>query len=152
VRGLGALRDGVAGPFTAAAAAVAAFGVLVLLLALQLPSSVYLTGRAVEGVNDGGLIYYQVDGSEYTLDAVGDPPASPEPATVYVARDDPSQALADRPGRWLDLGFVGAPFATALVLLVWGQARRVRRRRRQEPLVPLSWFVHRPGPGSPGGP
>lgn len=138
---LRSLTSGRARPWTATALALVVVGVLAVLVELQSPSLTYWTGRRVPGVNDGGIVFYRVDGRQYTVDATRTPPA-PEPVTVFVSRDDPSAALVDAPTRWVDLVGVAGWFAGALVLLVVGQ---VRRRRPYAPLP--AWRGDRAPPG-----
>ena len=129
--------QGGARPFTLAAVLLAVFGLLVLLVELQDPdASLYWTGRQVQGVNDGGIVYYHVDGKQYTVNVDGsNGPSTPEPTTVFVDRSDPFTALPDRFTRWIDYGFVAVWFVGAAALLLLGQHRR-RRRLRTRATVP----------------
>ena len=98
------------------------------------PSQVLLTGIRVQGYAQGGLAYYTYRGATYSID---DPwqaatYTAPEPVTVYLSRDDPtdsSQARLDGPTRWIDAFLVFSWFAGALVLAPVGYLRRRSRRR-----------------------
>jgi hypothetical protein len=112
------------GPYRNAALVLLVLGVLCLLVELQSPSLIFWTGERVQGTNDGGLVYYTVDGQERTLDAGGDPPSRPVPVAVYA---DPADASRDRvsgPAKWFDAAFVTVPFAAAGVLVLVGVVRR----------------------------
>jgi len=130
------LVQGGARPFTAIAVSFAIFGCLMLLVQLVAPStSLYWTGRPVQGVNDGGIVYYHVHGQEYTGDVPDSSgPGSPEPPTAFVDRNDPSTALPDRWTRWLDYSLVAVWFVAAPILVLLGQRRRRRRQPNQRDL------------------
>ncbi len=115
-------------PFAVAAIVFLVFGLLGVLVELQSPSLVYWTGEHTTGTNNGGLIYYSVDGQHYTIDAPGPPPAQPVPAEVFFKGNDPSQALPDKPVRWFDATVVLSPFvAAAASLTIWARRRAKAR-------------------------
>ncbi len=110
----------VSGRVLGVAMALLVMGVLSLLVEVQSPSWVLLSGNRVEGYSQGGLAYYTVGGTDYTLDnpaqRAGD--TTRIPTTVFVDRNDPTRARLDGPARWFDLVFVlGWPLAAVLVLL-----------------------------------
>ncbi|MGH3425246.1 MAG: DUF3592 domain-containing protein [Nocardioidaceae bacterium] len=129
------VRAGVAGwlahPSSKVAIALVCAGVLVLLLLAQLPERLYWTGDAVQGVNNGGIVYYQVDGREWTVNDPGPVPAQDTPVTVYVDPDEPSHALLQGPGRWIDGVFVLVWFVAAALLVALAASRRAVGRRRR---------------------
>ena len=112
-----------------AALALVIAGVLFLLVEAQSASKLYWTGRAVAGTNSGGIVFYDVKGVQYTVDAPGPAPKTDEPVTVYVDPSDPSHALIDRPTRWIDAGTVLVWFVAAAVCLGAGVVRQVRQDR-----------------------
>lgn len=136
-------------PYRFGAALFLVVGVLCLLVEVQSPSLVYWTGERVQGTNEGGIIYYTVDGDNRTLNDPREPPPHPVPVTVYA---DPDDASRDRPAglaRAVDAVFVLGPFVVAGGVTALGVVRRRRIRRRAAaagPLPPL-----RPGraDGSP---
>jgi hypothetical protein len=117
-------------PSVGVALALVVVGLLFMLAELQSPSRLYWTGDAVTGTNSGGIIYYQVDGENYTLTALGDAPAHDTAVTVYVDPDDPSQALASRVTKWVDAGVVLVWFVAAAGCLALAALRRTSDRRR----------------------
>jgi hypothetical protein len=117
-------------PSSGVALALLVVGLLFLLAELQSPSRLYWTGDAVSGTNSGGIIYYQVAGEDYTLDAPGAPPAHDTPVTVYVDPDDPGQALASRVTKWVDAGAVLVWFVAAAGCVILPAVRSTSRRRR----------------------
>lgn len=123
-------RDGYLRPYLVGATALIVLGVLCVLVELQSPSLVLWSGERVRGTNDGGIVYYTVAGEQRTLDAKGEGPAHPEPATVYADPRDPSRDMIATPAKWFDAFFVLVPFAAAGVVLAAGTARRRRFRRR----------------------
>jgi hypothetical protein len=100
----------------------------------QSASALYWTGRRVEGVSEGGIIFYRYGGQEYTTTdpARGAGDTRPVPVAVYVDPDDPTQSRPDGVTRWVDAAGMGVWFAAALAVLPIGYVRRQRRRRRQE--------------------
>jgi hypothetical protein len=104
-------------------------GVLLVLVQSSFPTWLFWTGDRVSGTNHEGLVYYRVDGEQYTVDDPRPVPAHDVPVTVYVDPGDPSNALLDRPGVWIDAGSVVLCFAAAAGTLVVSAVRRSRRRR-----------------------
>ena len=117
-------------PYRVGAMILLALGVLVLLVELQSPSLVFWTGERVPGTNDGGIIYYTVDGENRTLNAPGEPPPRPFPVTVYADPDDSSRDQASKLARGLDAVLVLSPFVAAGALMALGLVRRRRLRLR----------------------
>jgi hypothetical protein len=118
-------------PSTLVALALVVVGFLFMLAELLSPSRLYWTGDAVTGTNSGGIVYYQVDGEDYTLNAPGAAPAQETPVTVYVDPDEPGQALISRPTRWVDAGAVLVWFVAAGACVVVSALRRTAAARRQ---------------------
>ena len=120
-------------PSTILAIVVVVFGLMVVALAAQTPNWVYVTGERVTGTIDGGIVYYTVDGQQYTQD---DPQVPPPPdgtrVGVYLYPDNPSAALVDRPTRWIEAGAILVPFIGAGVILVAAALRRRARRPRRD--------------------
>jgi len=126
----GRTRDELLKPYRVAATVLLVLGVLCLLVELQSPSRIYWTGERVPATNDGGIIFYTVDGQERTLNDPREAPAQPTAVAVYV---DPVDSTRDRvagPGRWFDAVFVLTPFVAAGAVLAVGIGRRRRFRRR----------------------
>jgi hypothetical protein len=116
--------------YRVAATVLLVLGVLCLLVELQSPSKIYWTGEQVPATNDGGIIFYTVDGQERTLNDPREAPAQPTAVTVYVDPDDSTRDRLAGPGRWFDAVFVLTPFVAAGVVLLVGLERRRRFRRR----------------------
>lgn len=106
-------------------------GILFALVELQSPSRLYWTGDPVSGTNSGGIIYYQVAGENFTLDAPGAAPSHDVKVTVYVDPKDPGQGLASRPTRWVDAGLVAVWFVAAAGCLTVAALRRTSIRHRR---------------------
>lgn len=124
------VADGFLKPYRIGATVLLVLGVLCLLVELQSPSLIFWTGERVPGTNDGGIIYYTVDGEDRTLNDPRAAPAQPEPVVVYV---DPEDATRDRSSN-LALGFdaifVLSPFVAAAAVITIGLGRRRTFRRR----------------------
>ena len=116
------------------------FGLLGVLIELQSPSLIYWTGERVQGTNDGGIIYYTVDGNQRTLTADGDPPVRPLPVTVYIDPDDPSRDRAMKPAKWFDAGLVLAPPLAAAAVIATGLVRRRRFGRAAAEQARSRWL------------
>jgi hypothetical protein len=112
--------------YRVAALVLLVLGVLCVLVEVQSPSLVLWTGQPVPGTNDGGIVFYAVDGQQRTLNAPGDAPARPVPVTVYADPDDSSRDRVSSPAKWFDAAFVLGPFVAAGGMLVAGVARRRR--------------------------
>ncbi len=121
--------DGVR-PSAVVAALLVIVGVLFLVLLLLSPSRLYWTGRAVQGTDTGGIVYYKVDGQSYSVDDTGAATGRGTPRTVYVDRGDPSNALVQRPTRWIDAASVLVWFAAAAAVAAIPALRRLRVGRR----------------------
>lgn len=124
------VREWLVRPWTAVGIALAVVGVLFLLIEAQSPSKLYWTGEAVVGHNRDGLVYYRVDGENYTVDDTRPVPPFNTPVTVYVDRHEPSQALIERPARWLDAAGVLMWFVLATGCLLWSALGPGVRKRR----------------------
>lgn len=87
--------------------------------------------HSVQGHEAGGLVYYRVDGANYTLD---DPEAAPggrpQQRTVYYLSSQPSDGSLNNTGtQVLDWGSTAGPGAVGLLLLATGLVRHARARR-----------------------
>ena len=125
-------------PYTWFAAALFVLGSAFILADLQSPSLLQWTGTQVPDVQSGGIAYYSFRGVEYTLDLpVRAPGQSAMPGTVVLDPADPSQAVFARPlSKWIEATVVVGPYATSLMVLAFGFARRSRRRRLRAKLGP----------------
>ena len=125
-------------PYTWFAAALFMLGSAFILADLQSPSLLQWTGTQVPDVQSGGIAYYSFRGVEYTLDLpVRAPGQSAMPGTVVLDPADPSQAVFARPlSKWIEATVVVGPYATSLLVLAFGFARRSRRRRLKARLGP----------------
>jgi hypothetical protein len=121
--------DGVR-PSAVVAALLVLVGIPFLVLLLLSPSRLYWTGRAVQGADTGGIVYYKVDGQSYSVDDSGAATGHGAPTTVYVDRSDPGNALVQRPTRWIDAASVLVWFAAAAAVVALPALRRVRVGRR----------------------
>lgn len=128
-------------PFTWFAAALFVLGSAFILADLQSPSLLQWTGTQVSDVQSGGIAYYSFNGVEYTLNLpVRAPGQSAMPGTVVLDPSNPSQAMFSRPlSKWIEASVVVGPYATALLVLGFGFARRSRRRHRRAALG-LDWY------------
>jgi hypothetical protein len=142
-------------PYTWFAAALFVLGSAFILADLQSPSLLQWTGTQVPNVQSGGIAYYSFRGVEYTLDLpVRAPGHSAMPGTVVLDPADPSQAIFARPlSKWIDATLVLGPYATSVLVLAFGFARRSRRRRLRARLGPAmtGWGAATRGP-DPAGP
>ena len=141
--------------YTWFAAALFVLGSAFILADLQSPSLLQWTGTQVPDVQSGGIAYYSFRGVEYTLDLpVRAPGQSAMPGTVVLDPADPSQAIFARPlSKWIDATVVLGPYATSVLVLAFGFARRSRRRRLRARLGPAmtGWGAATRGP-DPAGP
>jgi hypothetical protein len=142
-------------PYTWFAAALFVLGSGFILADLQSPSLLQWTGTQVPDVQSGGIAYYSFRGVEYTLDLpVRAPGQSAMPGTVVLDPADPSQAIFARPlSKWIDATLVLGPYATSVLVLAFGFARRSRRRRLRARIGPAmtGWGAATRGP-DPAGP
>jgi hypothetical protein len=124
--------------YTWFAAALFVLGSAFILADLQSPSLLQWSGTQVPDVQSGGIAYYSFRGVEYTLDLpVRAPEQSAMPGTVVLDPADPSQAVFARPlSKWIEATVVVGPYATSLMVLAFGFARRSRRRRLRAKLGP----------------
>jgi len=108
-------------------------GVAAVAVEAQSPTRLYLTGARVAAYSEGGIVFYRYGDQGYTLDDERRSARDVEqvPVTVFVDRGDPSQALVDGPGRWVDAALVGVWFVAALLVLPFARVRQRRRRQRQ---------------------
>jgi hypothetical protein len=131
------------GPFTWFAAALFVLGSAFILATLQSPSYLQWTGTQVPDVQSGGIAYYSFHGVEYTLDLPTRAPGqSTMSGTVVLDPADPSQAMFSRPlSKWIEGAVVVGPYATSVLVLAFGFARRSRRRHLSAALGPdrSSW-------------
>ena len=123
-------RDELLKPYRTAAVVLLVLGVLCVLVELQSPSLVYWTGERVTGTNDGGIVFYTVDGQDRTLNDPREAPPRPVPQVVYADPDDGSRDRLAGVGKAFDAVFVLAPFLAAGVVVLVGVARRRRFLRR----------------------
>jgi hypothetical protein len=126
-----ALRDWIGRRSTIAAIVLVVVGLLFVGLEAQSPNRMYFTGERVTGRVEGGIVYYEVKGSQYTQDypEVSTPPDGTK-VGVYFYPDNPSTALVDRPTRWVEASAILIWFvAAAVVLIVAAFHRRAARRR-----------------------
>ena len=123
--------------YTWFAAALFVLGSGFILADLQSPSLLQWTGTQVADVQSGGIAY-SFKGVEYTLDLpVRAPGQSAMPSTVVLDPENPSQAMFSRPlSKWIEATVVVGPYATSLLVLAFGFARRSRRRRLRATLGP----------------
>lgn len=128
-------RDWLGHTSTKVAIALTIFGFLFVLIELQSPSRLYLTGQSVQGTDRAGIVYYEVKGQQYTQDDEHHAFASGSTVTVYFDPDDPSGALLPSPSRWVDAASVLVWFVGAAVLL----GASALRRRSTPPPVPARW-------------
>jgi hypothetical protein len=131
------------GPFTWFAAALFVLGSAFILADLQSPSLLQWTGTQVPDVQSGGIAYYSFHGVEYTLDLPVRAPGQPAmPGTVVLDPADPSRAIFSRAlSKWIEGAVVVGPYATSVLVLAIGFARRSRRRHLRAALGPdrSSW-------------
>jgi hypothetical protein len=140
-------------PYTWFAAALFVLGSGFILADLQSPSLLQWTGTQAPDVQSGGIAYYSFRGVEYTLDLpIRAPGQSAMPNTVVLDPADPSHAMFARPlSKWIEATVVVGPYATSLLVLAFGFARRSRRRRLRAKLGPdmTGWGAATRGPPPP---
>ncbi len=133
-QGGAAFREWIGHRSTIVAIALVVFGLLLIGLEVQSPNRVYFTGDRVTGTIEGGIVYYEVNGSQYTQDypEVSTPPNGTK-VSVYYPAGNPYAGIVDRPTRWIEAGAILVWFVAAAVLLVVAAFRRraVRRRNAQ---------------------
>lgn len=128
-----AVREWLGHRTTIAAIALVVAGLLFVGLEVQSPNSMYFTGERVTGTVQGGIVFYDVNGSQYTQDypQLSAPPDGTK-VGVYLYPDNPSTALVDRPTRWIEAAAILVWFVAAAVLLVAAALHRRAVRRRNE--------------------
>lgn len=124
-------------PYGKGAVVLAVLGVLCLLVELQSSSLVYWTGQRVVGTNDAGIIYYEVNDQQRTINDEAEPPAQPQSVTVYADLNDSTKDRIAEPVKWFDAVFVAIPFLAAGVVIAIGMARRRKFRLRAVSTPPL---------------
>lgn len=119
---------------TASLVLLALTSVGVLSIALS-PTSIYWTGTAVHGYEQGGIVYYRYAGKDYTMPGRGSAGDERQvPRTVYLRPSRPTDAMLRNPyGYGADVAFVAVWPVAAAVCLAVGTARR----RQRPPLRPL---------------
>jgi hypothetical protein len=124
--------------YTWFATALFVLGSAFILADFQSPSLLQWTGTQVADVQSGGIAYYSFNGVEYTLDLpMRAPGQSVMPSTVVLDPENPSQATFSKPlSKWIEATVVVGPYATSLLVLAFGFARRSRRRRLRAKLGP----------------
>ncbi|GAB3665132.1 hypothetical protein GCM10027596_30750 [Nocardioides korecus] len=128
-RSSAAVREWLRATSTLVAAGLVLVGLVFVYLESQSASRVYWVGDTTTGTIRDGLVYYRVDGENYTLNTTAFP-ARPTPITVYYESSDPSQALYYRPTRWVEGPAIAVWFVAAAVVLVVAPVRRRKARRR----------------------
>src|ERR1035437_226713 len=124
--------------YTWFAAALFVLGSGFILADLQNPSLLQWTGTEGADVPRGGVAYYSFNGVGYNLDMpIRAPGQSAMPSTVVLDPENPSQAMFSRPlSKWIEATVVVGPYATSLLVLAFGFARRSQRRRLRATLGP----------------
>lgn len=102
-------------------------------LEAQSHTRLYWTGDQTSGVVEGDIVYYRVDGVNYTVHDTGPVHADGTELTVYVDPREPSRAILEGPAKWLTAVAVAACFLAALLVLVLAPTRRRWQRRHREP-------------------
>ena len=123
-----AFRDWLALRSTLGAMALLVLGVLFVSIEAQSPNWVYFTGDHVTGTVEEGIVYYRVDGRDYTQDDTRYPTgADGSKVSVYLYQDAPADARIDRPTRWIEGVTMVLWFAAAVLLVLVSAVRRSRR-------------------------
>ncbi|HET8559316.1 MAG TPA: hypothetical protein VFL69_02240 [Marmoricola sp.] len=133
-------------PSTVVAIVLVVLGLIFVSLEAQSQNWVYYTGEHVTGTVDGGIVYYQVHGEQYTVDDTRVPqPADGTKIGVYYQQGDPSAVLLDQPVRWIELAGMLVWFVAAALLLLGAGLRRAhdRRRRPAEAADDAHWWPTR---------
>lgn len=129
------------GWFIGLAIAFSAAGILWLLAEIQSPEVVLWIGHHVTGSEQGGIVFYRLQGHTYSLDVPGFGAA--RHVSLYVDPSDPSVAMIDSPaGRAFADLLSASPFLLALGLVAAGPVRNWRHRRRKRLGRLASGFGH----------
>ena len=125
------LLDDGALPWILVSVGLAVLWVLFFLVEIQSESAIYWYGNSVVGSNQGGIVFYQVHGQQYTIDDPGPTPPHPEPRTVYYDPGNPYAAMLDSRLRLIEEGlFVGLAAGSVGCFGVGVAAGELHRRRR----------------------
>ena len=124
-----AVRDWLGRASTRLAILLVLVGFLFVLLEAQSASQLYFTGHQVDATSSGGIVYYRVNGEQWTLDDTRDSGSRDHRVTVFFDPKDPGAGLIDSPTRWIDTVGVFGWFAAALLCLLLAPVVRSRRRR-----------------------
>lgn len=117
------------------------FGFIFLLVELLSADLVIWNGRCVPAFFDGGVAHYTVAGQKFFADNPPLPNRSPRMVTVCYYPSDPGNGYIVHPSAyWVEGGLVAGPFGVALVLVILGILRSVRRLREPPSLPPLPTF------------
>ena len=120
------------GSFRLAAAIVAVFGILSLVLEVQSPSFAMFDGIKVHGSTVNGSTTYTYKGEQFHIVDRVDRSTHRHPTTVYLSRSDPTDPSKAYIGQasvwWIDVVTTVGPFALAFVLILIGMMRDMRRR------------------------
>jgi hypothetical protein len=123
------LFDG-AGWFVGPAIALFLFALLIVFLDAQSTDLLLWTGHRVAGTEQGGIVFYQWHGQNYTIDVPGY--GSSNAVSVYLDPADPAKARAgDAVNRTIVALPIGVPVAAGVALIAAGLTRRSRWARRQ---------------------
>jgi len=129
--GLRAMWDRI-GSFRLSAAIMVVFGVLSIVLEVQSPSFTMFDGIKVHGSTLDGVTTYNYDHEHFRIIDQVDRSTHRHPTTVYLSRSDPtdpSQAyIAQTSVWWIDVVTTIGPFVVAIVLVLIGMVRDMRRR------------------------
>ena len=93
----------------------------------------WLNVHSVQGREQDGLVYYSVNGTNYSANDPGTfAGGAPHPRTVYYLASQPGDGTVNNtPTQILDWGLTVGPGAIGLVLFVIGFAKRRQRSRRE---------------------
>lgn len=127
-RAVHAFRDWLVLRSTIGAIALLVLGILFVTIEAQSPNWVYFTGDHVTGTVQEGLVYYRVDGRDYTQDDTRNPTgADGSKVSVYFFHDAPEDGRIDQPTRWIEGATMVLWFAAAVLLVSVSAVRRSRR-------------------------
>lgn len=122
------------GPFSGLGMVAWLVGVVMLMAILMSPNgwAWWMDTHSTRGHETGGLVYYNVDGVNYTInDPNSFAGSQSRERTVYYLSSDPSNGSLNNTGNEvIDWGLTAGPGGAGAVLLLLGFARRARRTRR----------------------